>query len=637
MCGIGGLLLKPPGPIKPEWVHTFIQRLAHRGPDDSGWLALHQGKSYHGREVQSDLVAELLLLHRRLSILDLSTGGHQPMLTADGRYAIVLNGEIYNYLELREELETLGHQFRSRSDTEVLLVAFAQWGVQCLPRLVGMFACAILDRPARRLWLIRDFFGIKPLYYAFWQEGMAFASEIRPLLELPGVARTVNPQRLYDYLCSGITDHGAETMFAAIKQLPPAHYVEICLDKPVTVRPVRYWDIDHTEETELSFDKAAETLRQLFLDSVRLHLRSDVPVGAALSGGIDSSAIVMAMRHLDHNLDLHTFSFIADDAAISEERWVDVVAGAARARVHKVKLTPDELTADLDHLIEVQGEPFISTSMYGQYRVFQAAQRAGIKVMLDGQGADELLAGYSTYRLTRIASLLRCGQWDQAVRLAHSGRVSIAGWKVLVRAFGRSAPLSVQRFLRRVLRREAMPAWLNAAWFRERGVKPASALEPDGQDLLKQELYRTLTETSLPHLLHYEDRNSMAFSIESRVPFLNPKLVQFLFSLPESYIIAPNGTTKAIFRRAMRGIVPDTVLDRQDKLGFATPEQNWLLIMKPWVDEVLTSGEAAKVLRTNTVQREWQGIMRGAKAVDCPVWRWMNLTLWIRQFSVAVD
>ena len=430
-------------------------------------------------------------------------------------------------------------------------------------------------------------------------------------------------------------------MFISIKQLPPAHYLEIPLDHLGAAQPVRYWDIARAapaDITEPSFEEAARSVRELFLDNVRLHLRSDVPVGAALSGGIDSSAIVMSMRYLDPRLDIHTFSFIADDAAINEERWVDIVAGAAHATAHKIQLGPDELIADLDHLVEVQGEPFISTSMYAQYRVFQAAQRAGIKVMLDGQGADELLAGYSTYRLARIASLLRAGEWDQAIRLAQPERMSMHGWKLFVRALGRAAPASVQGVLRRVLRRGAMPPWLNTAWFRERQVGPASSLHVDDQELLKQELYRTLTESSLPQLLHYEDRNSMAFSIESRVPFLTAALVGLLFSLPEHYILSTNGTTKAVFRHAMRGIVPDAILDRKDKIGFPTPERHWLLSARSWVGRVLASDAAADILALHgrTVRQEWAKMIQGERQVDSIAWRWVNLILWIEKFSVTV-
>jgi asparagine synthase (glutamine-hydrolysing) len=502
-----------------------------------------------------------------------------------------------------------------------------------------MFAFAILDRQARRLRLVRDFFGIKPLYYAFWQEGLAFASEIKPLLELPGITRRVNPQRLYDYLYSGITDHGAETMFDEIKQLPPAHYIDMPLDDPKAARPVRYWDVDLTAESVLSFDDAAEKLRGLFLDSVRLHLRSDVPLGAALSGGIDSSSIVMGMRHLDRDVNIHTFSYIADDPSISEERWIDLVGTAAKAHVHKVRFNSEELAADLDHLIGVQGEPFISTSMYAQCRVFRKAREAGIKVMLDGQGADELLGGYPAYRLPRIVSLLRQKQWSEAWRLAGACSTPTADRHLLTRAIARTAPAIMQACVRRALRRDAMPSWLNTEWFKERGLGQRCLNHSNGKQLLKVELYRTLTETSLPQLLHYEDRNSMAFSIESRVPFLTPALAKFLFALPEDYIIAADGTSKSVFRQAMRGIVLDAVLDRRDKLGFPTPERNWLMSMAPWVESVLTCDAATQVhaLNMDALRLEWRAIVQGARVLDSQVWRWINLILWVEKFAVATE
>lgn len=639
MCGIGGLVLAPPGPIKPEWMRSFLEHLEHRGPDDSGWLSVHRGKSCRGQEVRQDLFAELVLLHRRLSILDLSDAGRQPMGTADGRYWIVFNGEIYNHVELRQELEALGHRFCSRSDTEVLLAAFAQWGVQVFNKLVGMFAFAVLDVTARRLWLARDFFGIKPLYYACWQDGLAFASEITALVNLPGVERSVNARRLYDYLRSGVTDYGDETFFAHVKQLPAAHYMEVSFDHPMSARPVCYWRLDVHQKIELSFDQAAEALRALFMESVRLHLRSDVPVGAALSGGIDSSSIVAAMRLLDSDLEIHAFSYVADDPTISEEHWVDLSASAAKARVHKVRPNPEELAADLDRLIGVQGEPFISTSMYAQYRVFQQAREAGIKVMLDGQGADELLGGYPAYRLARIRSLLRQRRWGEALQLARSRSTPSAGWASLLRAIAGIAPAGIQASLRRALGRDRAPSWLNTSWFGDRGVQPRSPAYLNGSEVLKQELYRTLTETSLPQLLHYEDRNSMAFSIESRVPFLTPALASFLFALPEDYLLATDGTTKAVFRQAMRGIVPDAILDRRDKFGFPTPEKHWLLSSDAWVWRVLTSQAALRirVLDINAVQHAWQEIVQGVEPFDPRAWRWINLILWAEKFSVAIE
>ncbi|HOW17996.1 MAG TPA: asparagine synthase (glutamine-hydrolyzing), partial [Phycisphaerae bacterium] len=419
MCGIAGLIVSPPDRVDRAFVPLALRKLAHRGPDDHGCLLYWRSGVRPARDWRDDLPdAEAALVHRRLSIIDLTEAGRQPMGSADGRYYIVFNGEIYNYVELREELEGLGHTFRSRSDTEVLLTACARWGTAALPRLVGMFAFAILDTRERRLLLARDFFGIKPLYYVVNKGRFAFASELKVLLEFADRPRRINPERLYQYLRYGYTDHGGETFLKDVRQVPPAHYLQIRLDKLDDAEPVRYWDVDPTTRADVSFEQAARRTRELFLENMRLHLRSDVPVGTALSGGIDSSAIVMAMRQLGgKDLDLHTFSYVADDEAVSEERWVDVVTEAAGAVTHKVRPVPEELLADLDALIYSQDEPFGSTRIYAQYRVFRLAREAGIKVMLDGQGADEILGGYRFYLAARLASLIRQGRWVQVITI----------------------------------------------------------------------------------------------------------------------------------------------------------------------------------------------------------------------------
>jgi asparagine synthase (glutamine-hydrolysing) len=637
VCGIGGLILMPPGPVKPEWLRAFMDALEHRGPDDAGWLSLLRGKLRQGRDIEHDLATEALLIHRRLSILDLSEAGHQPMSTPEGRYWITFNGEIYNYVELREQLRQLGHTFRSQSDTEVLLAAFQQWGTESLTRLVGMFAFAILDVQTRRLLLARDFFGIKPLYYVFWQEGLAFASEIKPLLGLPGVTRDANPHRVHDYLYSGITDYGTETMFAQVHQVPAAHYLELSLDKPRSLHAVRYWNIDMTQRADLSFEDAARQLRDLFIDSVRMHLRSDVPIGGALSGGIDSSSIVSVMRLLEPNLEFHTFSYLADDPRISEERWADIVGKEKQVVIHKVRLCPDDFPNDLDDLIETQGEPFMSTSMYAQWRVFQAARKAGVKVMLDGQGADELLGGYPTHRFAMLRGLVRRGRMRDAWLLARSASGPAESWRLMARAIGRSAPVFLQTLVRRAMRGESNPTWLNTAWFKANGIEQGRAFPQNGKKSLSQELYRTLTESSLPMLLHYEDRNSMAFSIESRVPFLTPSLATFLLSLPDHYLVGVDGTSKSVFRRAMRGIVPDQILDRRDKVGFFTPERDWLMAERSFVQQVLNGATARRIaaLNVNELLREWTETVQGCRQPDSSTWRCLNLILWAQKFSAT--
>ena len=638
MCGVAGLVLRTPEPGWVEVLETFSRALAHRGPDDKGYLLWGPEGLLASRDPVPVEGFRLGLVHRRLSILDLSEAGWQPMSSPDGRLHMVYNGEVYNFLELREALKARGHAFRGTSDTEVLLAAWREWGKGALEHLVGMFAFALLDMQENALYLVRDFFGIKPLYYTAFPGGLAFASEIPPLLSLPGVGRRVNPERLYAYLRFGLTDHGGETLFAEIRQVPPGHYLRVDLDAPGRAEAVRYWHLSLEKEIDLGFKEAADRLRELFLESVRLHLRSDVPLGFALSGGIDSSAIVCTVRHLEPSLELHAFSFVAEDEAVSEEQYVDQVAQACGVRVHKVRIAPEELAQDLDSLVRVQGEPFGSTSIYAQYRVFRRAREEGIKVMLDGQGADELLAGYVSYGAARVASLLASGRPLEALALLRRLSELPGRGETWKRVLGRLLPPALQPLARRLGGEALLPPWLNASWFAERDVvpKPPSRLLGPHRDHFRQELLETLTETSLPMLLRYEDRNSMAHSIESRVPFLTPALARFVLGLPEAYILAPDGTSKAVFREAMRGLVPEGVLARKDKIGFATPELRWFRALGPWV-EALLRGEALRsipALRPEEVLKEWREVAEGRKRFDFRVWRWVNLVAWSEAFGV---
>jgi asparagine synthase (glutamine-hydrolysing) len=470
------------------------------------------------------------------------------MADARGRFFIVLNGEIYNYVEIRRELEALGHSFRSRSDTEVLVEAFSRWGADVLPRLIGMFAFAVLDTQERCLYLARDFFGIKPLYYTCRHGVLAFASEIKALLALDWVNRKASPERLYEYVRFGVTDHGAGTLFASIRSIPPAHFAMVELDHPDDVRPLRYWDIDLDQQVQIPFEEAAERLRALFLDSVRLHLRSDVPVGAALSGGIDSSSIVMAMRRVGgRDLDFGTFTFVADDAELSELPYAEDVARTCGAEIYTVTPRAADIVTDIERLVTAQDEPFTSTSIYAQYRVFRLAREAGVKVMLDGQGADEVLGGYRHYLGSRLASMLRAGRFREAAEFLHrSGR--LPGEKrsaVLIGALANFLPLRMHGAMRRLVGKDLIPAWINRDWLRLNrlpGLPLNYAIRQ--RDTLRHALYQSLTYVGLPSLLRYEDRNSMAFSVESRVPFLTPALAQFLLSLPEDYIIGQDGTSR---------------------------------------------------------------------------------------------
>lgn len=638
MCGIAGFVARS-GTGNSECAPEVLRSIEHRGPDDVGWLCLTGNVVTRGRRwAAPSREPEVLFLHRRLSIIDTSDSGWQPMSTSDGRFHVIFNGEIYNYKELREELITLGHRFCSRSDTEVLLAAYAQWGHDALSRFVGMFAFALLDVGRSIVLLARDFFGIKPLYYATADGIVRFGSEIKALFALGHSNKDVNPERLLYYLRYGMTDFGEETLFAAIRQLPPAHYMEICTRTGVADGPVCFWHADTGPDLDISFDEAAQTLQDLFLRSVELHLRSDVPIGTALSGGIDSSSIVAASRRLDPNAEIHAFSFISEEAETNEERWIDVVGRANDVHVHKVRSSSHQLRDSIETLAHFHDEPFGSTSIYAQFEVFRAAHKAGVKVMLDGQGADEILAGYRVYQGARLASLVRNGEWSQAYHLMRGmSHLESFRWTEGVIYCADHLLLSpLQRPGRWLVGKESFPRWLNRQWFSQRGADILVNNHTSASNVLKCSLARSLRE-GLPSLLRYEDRNSMANSVESRVPFLTPDLVNFLGRLPERYLIACDGTSKAVFRKAMRGIVPDAILDRRDKLGFATPERLWLTELDPWVRTTLNSEQARRMpfLDYKAALSDWLAMRDRKKPFNFRVWRWLSIIDWSDRFEVC--
>lgn len=661
MCGITGLVsldghLKSPAQL----LWCLNRRLAHRGPDDEGYLlvdlagrraeALHgdgsrmpneAGATRHIRDGGGE--ADAALAHRRLSILDPSPAGHQPMSSPDGRYHLVYNGEIYNFVELRQELESAGHRFRSHGDTEVVLAALTAWGADALSRFVGMFALAWLDVDGKRMLLARDMFGIKPLCYVQTDSLLAFASEASALLEVPGVARRVDPHAAYSYLRYNVTDHDERTFFDPIKQLPPAHYLTVDLQQRGIGTPRRFWRADGAGDNGVSYQEARRQLQTRFLDSVRIHLRSDVPVAVMLSGGIDSSSVTMgARRALGPSARLEAFSYIASEPRADESRWIELVAGAANIEVHRIRPAHGDLVTDLEQVISSQGAPFGSLSILAQYCVFRAVHEAGIKVILSGQGADELLGGYSPFASARLASLVRSGRWLAAARFYRRGSRGWPGRRRLTMGLAQQLlPAMIQRPLRRVLGKQAVPAWLNGDWFRQRDVPLHSVRDqPDGAgEPLKAALQDSLTRTNLPELLRYEDRNSMAHSVESRVPFLAAPLAEFVLGLPEEYIINDRCITKACLRDAMRSVVPDAILDRRDKVAFSAPLRQWFDRLQPWMDARLR-GETARrigVFHTDPMIRVWDSVSSGRTKPPAELWRWVNLIAWAERFEVVAD
>ncbi|MBJ6609711.1 MAG: asparagine synthase (glutamine-hydrolyzing) [Candidatus Thiothrix moscowensis] len=621
MCGIIGYFTTNAATTPWHRLQAGTSALQHRGPNDQGV------------EIISIAGGKLALGHTRLAIIDLSPAGHQPMQSSDGRYSIIFNGEIYNYHELREDLRLQGYAFCSDSDTEVLLACWSCWGEACLPKLRGMFAFILLDRQEQTLICVRDAFGIKPFFYHHDTTGFSFSSEIPALLHLLPYKPSLNLQRAYDYLIFGSYDDQEASFFKGINHLKPGHTLTLSLVDNNIVKYQRWWWPNITENTDLSFTQASEQLREIFLYNIRLHLRSDVPLGAALSGGVDSSAVVCAMRHLEPNDPIHTFSYVARDSVLNEEPWIDLVNTHIDAIPHKILVSPDELANDLDDMILAQGEPFGGTSIYAQYRVFRLARDHGITVTLDGQGADELLAGYQGYPGERMASLLDKGAIWELITFLQAwskwpGRSLPHGIMSLLREL---IPIEWQHLPRKLIDQDPLPSWINHTLLNDAGVLPWRSFHMQNtvpSRRLMSTLRHNLSGGNLTSLLRHGDRNSMRWSIESRVPFLTTDMAEFLLSLPESYLISQSGETKHIFRAAMRGLVPDAILDRRDKIGFATPEQSWLKILGKQVLEWTDNAENIPLLNAKESRTEIQAIIDGKKHFNLRAWRLINLCRW---------
>ncbi|MCU1267778.1 MAG: asnB [Acidobacteria bacterium] len=546
----------------------MIAAQRHRGPD---------GEGFHDNEGVS-------LGHCRLAIIDTSDAGHQPMSDHGGRYWITYNGEIYNYIELAEELKKLGHVFRGHSDTEVLLAAYVQWGSDCLKRLRGMFAFAIWDSYELRLFAARDRLGIKPFhYYTDGDHLLAFSSELKALLEF-SPAQCVNQKLAADYLAWNLLDHeAAETMLAGIHRLPAAH--ALSWQARVGLKLWRYWDFEVNEELHAAPERRKlleKEFRERFEDVVQLHLRSDVPVGSALSGGLDSSAIVCVINNELRRKGIwrddwqHVFSACFDEPAIDERPYMNEVQRATGCQSHEVFPNGEQFRAEMDQWLWYQEEPVAGTGPYAHYCVARLAKASGVKVLLDGQGADEQLAGYRKFILVYLRQLSAASHYARAAYEAARFFSSPAILRTSDFSYGR-------RYLFKSLS-EVDDLWNGAAPpSRPPALGVATSLGKRTEADIKQ--------YSLPLLLRYEDRNTMAFGIESRVPFVDHVFVEWLATLPADMRLS-DGWTKRIMRGALRGILPERIRTRKSKLGFSTPFASWLNgPLAGWVRESLQNPE----------------------------------------------
>jgi len=604
LCGICGFS----GFSDEELLSRMLVAMVHRGPDDEGRFT----------------EGGLSIGHRRLSIIDLETG-RQPIHNEDETLWIVYNGEVYNFRELRAELEAIGHRFYTRTDTEVLLHAYEEYGEECVARFNGMFALAILDRTRHSLFLARDHFGIKPLYYHESNGSFLFASEIKALLEWPGLAREPDEEIIYEYLLYGWHEHRPETFFKGIRKLPAAHYMVV---DESGVRIERYWDIDRPGATnEQEFPRQAREFGDLLEDSVQRRLISDVPVGSCLSGGLDSSAIVCIMdRLLKKSVPesvaigerLKTFSAIYPGEHLDESEFIDSVLEATDAEGNFIQPRHDEFFAELEKFVFYQEEPFVSTGPYAQWCVMRDVARK-VKVVIDGQGADELMAGYTPYFFVYFQQLKSGYHFATLLREMLDARdVTLPFFRNYLS----------DRF--KPGRQVEANSLINAGFYEK--FQPDRRQRHQAQDL-RGRLYEDVFVHSLPALLRYEDKNSMAFSVESRVPFLDPRLVEYIFTLPPESIIG-GGWNKRVMREALTGILPEKVRRRRWKVGFTTPEMAWLVARQDLVNDIFNSESfrSRPYFDAEAVSEAFDRICAGEAEETLAIWRALNLEIWLRVF-----
>jgi asparagine synthase (glutamine-hydrolysing) len=617
MCGIAGITWRD-----PDLAARMAEVIAHRGPDDSGLYA-------------DEAVS---LSHRRLSIIDLSAHGHQPLSNEDGSIWIVYNGEIYNFQQLREDLEAKGHRFRSRTDTEVIVHAYEEYGIDCVRRFNGMFAFAIWDRNRREVLLARDRLGVKPLYYHLSNGRLVFASEIKAILQVPTVPREVNPQALYHYVGFEFVP-APDTMFQGIRKLPPGHHLRF---REGDVRIERYWDVAFRDQ-ERTPEEYRVRMRELLTESVRKRLISDVPLGVFLSGGLDSSAVVALMKHCGVE-PLRTFSIGYKDPTFSELDYARVIArqfGTLHEELIIDPITPELIETAVWHL----DEPMTDLSTIPLYLICERARR-DVTVCLSGEGGDEVLVGYDRFKASKVdryySILPRWIRRDVILPVLRRlpDQTQKKGAVNVLKRFAEGSVLPPEG---RHMRWQYFGPGNGDLDLFSAGLRPRITADPfepirraeqhcSSQDRLDREIYIDLKFTMPDSVLMKVDKMSMAHGLEVRVPFLDYEFVEFCATIPGSMKLA-GFRTKAIFREAMQGILPPHILQR-GKQGYSLPIKNWLREdLRDYMTDTLTSSPLiAESFDPGRIGRLMEEHLTYRANHNHVLWALMNVAIWYRLF-----
>jgi asparagine synthase (glutamine-hydrolysing) len=602
--------------------HPALEIIRHRGPDDYGAASFDLGKF------------KLSFGHRRLSIIDLSERGKQPMSLQDGNYWITYNGEIYNYLEIKVLLEKDGFVFKSDSDTEVLLTAYCKWGRDCLEKFNGMFSFCIYDKSKNKIFAARDRLGIKPLYYCNSPSGFRLVSEIKQLTAFDDFKRDANKEKLYHFLNSGDFDFDSETIWKNVLEVPPGHILEIKLDnwKPGdNIIPQKWYELPFGETLDISFDEAVEEFREKLLQSVKFRLRADVPLGFLLSGGLDSSTLVGLAHNVPRNKNAHlrTYSSCYDDKSIDERKFINAMVEftGADACMHYPK--PEDISENLDKVIWHNDIPILHGSPVPHWLIYKHIKDENDSriVILEGQGADEILCGYGDFYWAFFYEQLKSGSLGSLFhQFTTFQRRHHEKWKIIIRKYLRLRNLEKIKYpANEMLNLDCL---LGAAF----SVPPIAVRREERSvtDLHKNRL------TILRYILHNVDRNSMSQSRETRVPFLDHNLVEFCLKLPSSYKIN-EGLTKRVLRESVKDTLPDVIYKRHDKQGYSSPVKKWAMEeLKDFFAENMEQAKDLPFVNKKNFMESYDRFVKNGGFFDPVWWRIIATQKWIKMFKANI-
>ncbi len=663
MCGIAGLVNYGNSLSTSDAIKKMADVIAHRGPDDEGFFLSSESKDVtaYGQNTPEQIISSginytpkasitsfhseqfnIALAHRRLSILDLSPAGHQPMCNNNKDIWLTFNGEIYNYIEIREELIQLGYTFVTNTDTEVVIASYKQWGTDCVSHFNGMWAFVIYDKKQGLLFASRDRFGVKPFYYYSDKNVFAFASEQKALVKMPFVKTEINTAATFDYFVMGQIEYEEEGMFKNVFELMPSHSFTYTV-KDRIFKKWRYYELPISSTSQQFNSKTeneiTEELRALLLNSVRLRLRSDVPVGACLSGGIDSSSIVGMMRSiLGEKIKIPVFTACFDDKAIDESSWAKKVVDTTNVDWHKVFPTSSELLMDLENLMYCQDVPIWSTSTYAQFRTMQSVKENGVKVIMDGQGGDELFGGYPHHYIYYWRELLKNKQYGKL-------RSELSSYK----SFPSNYAFFIKQYAKHIGMKKmpvAFQSSFNQWHFKEMHYlnKDFLAMHKDRFELAQEKQIDSLNSmlksefnsSLLKGYLKCEDRCSMFHSVESRTPFSDDTaLVEYALQIPSEYKIKKS-VNKYILREAMKPYLPIEVYQRKDKMGYATPNNRWLTEVRVGLKDVFNTSESNNIIDNKRITTESESLFNiYQKPENGRVFKFVSFALWQKLFFTS--